>query len=430
MKPLAAPILLAIGCAALSLPALAEPLPRSVSTSREFIVYGVDTPLRGALCDLAERTKRDLLTLLDLRDEWETPVIVNAQFPQANVPESAQALLHFSQTGFGLKFQLDVVVPPDVSAPAVQRELLRATLLEIMYRRHPNVPPGAAYVQPPDWLLDGALAHEQRETAPSTGLLRALNEADGLMSLEIFLRQRPALLDTTSRALYAACSRSLLELLIERPGGRTQLARFVVALADSTNDPLADLRSHFPVLAEDPEKAWRAGVSRIAASGGFALLSPAKTEEQLSALLHIRVAEKGHPTRSYALEEFAQFVSSKTARRVLRGRTDDLVLLSARANPLSRPVVIEYGRIAALLSRGKTSRMRERLTRVSRARLELGQTGREIDDYLNWFEATQSPTASGAFAEYLRAAGRTPETPQRHDPISLYVSSIETQFRD
>ena len=37
----------------------AMPAERSVSSSRQFIVYGTDVRLRGAICDLAEQSKRD-----------------------------------------------------------------------------------------------------------------------------------------------------------------------------------------------------------------------------------------------------------------------------------------------------------------------------------------------------------------------------------
>jgi hypothetical protein len=49
------------------------------------------------------------LELIDQRDEWTTPIIVNAQYPQANLPEKPRRL-NFAQTGFGLKFQLDLTI--------------------------------------------------------------------------------------------------------------------------------------------------------------------------------------------------------------------------------------------------------------------------------------------------------------------------------
>jgi hypothetical protein len=136
---------------------LGAPLPRSVSTSRQFIVFGADVPLRGALADLAERTKANLLAVLQKRDDWKTPIVIHLQFPQANVPETPLAELHFSQTGAGLKLQLDLVIGADVNAPSIQRELLRALLLELIYRNHPDVASGTFYAQAPDWLLEGVL---------------------------------------------------------------------------------------------------------------------------------------------------------------------------------------------------------------------------------------------------------------------------------
>ena len=53
----------------------------------------------------------------------------------------------------------------------------------------------------------------------------------------------------------------------------------------------------------------------------------------------------------------------------------------------------------------------------------------EIDDYMNWFEATQLETRSGIFAEYLNAADKMrAAAPRRHDPLSIYLDALEQQF--
>jgi len=49
----------------------------SVSPSRQFIGYGADAKLRGAVSDLAEATMGNLLTLLQKQEGWETPLVVN-----------------------------------------------------------------------------------------------------------------------------------------------------------------------------------------------------------------------------------------------------------------------------------------------------------------------------------------------------------------
>ena len=131
---------------------------RSVSPSHQFIVYGGDATLRGAVSKLAEQTKAILLALLRQRDQWKTAIVINLQPEQANLPEIPPAELRLSQTGSGMKLQLDLTIAQNLHASLMERELLRAILLEMIYRKESDIPPGVAFVEPPDWLLDGVLA--------------------------------------------------------------------------------------------------------------------------------------------------------------------------------------------------------------------------------------------------------------------------------
>jgi len=45
----------------------------STSPSRQFVIYGADAKVRGAISGLAEQTKTNLLRLLRQRDDWKTP---------------------------------------------------------------------------------------------------------------------------------------------------------------------------------------------------------------------------------------------------------------------------------------------------------------------------------------------------------------------
>src|SRR3954469_7277926 len=139
---------------------------RSVSTSRQFVVYGGDVRLRGAICDVAERTKQNLLSLIGERDEWRLPIIINAELPQANFPEAPATHLRLAQSEAGLKLQLDLVIDADIKAAVVEREVLRALLLEMIFRDAGPLRPGTKYAEPPQWLVEGIVARERtRETA-------------------------------------------------------------------------------------------------------------------------------------------------------------------------------------------------------------------------------------------------------------------------
>ena len=408
----------------------AAPPERSVSPSQQFIIYGANGAWRGAVSELAERTKANFLTLLRRPDRWKTPVLINLQLSQANPPKIPPAALRFSQTGFGLKLQLDFTVARDVDSSLVERALLRAILLEMIYRNQPDIAPGTPYVQPPDWLLDGVLALTPgRDRRP---LVEALLLSDKIMPLEKLLRPTSISgLDSPARLLYRAYSFALVQLLVDATGGPARLARYIDNLSRASTDPLADLKAQFPVFNGGAEKTWRSGVVRLGATQSYQLLTFAETERHLDKLLRIKISDIGHLTKTVQLGDLSQRKISPVESAAVAAASQDLVLLAARANPILRPIVQEYQQIAALLTNGKRKGLTARLARVQTVRARLATCMSEIDDYMNWFEATQSKTKSGAFVDYLKAAQEQNEArPRRRDALSVYLDALEEQFQD
>ena len=414
--------------------AQAAPPERSVSTSRQFIVYGPDARLRGAICDIAERIKKDALALLRQPDGWKLPIVVNAQLAQANLPELPPARLNVSQTGFGLKLQLDLSIGAEVSAAAIERELLRAVFVELMYRSEPQTPAGITYVEPPEWLVEGTLALASERDAPAIAERLETAIASGkVLPLREFLRQQPALLESPSRALYRAYAAAFVSTLTQQPGSRERLARYIADLPHAGNEPLADLQRHFPALGDSQDKTqqvWEASVKRLVSTERYRLLSCDETERRLADLLRIEISPPGKPPMTYALEEFPQFIREPSAAVSLRLLSERLLLLAGRAHTIYQPVIREYQQIALLLQRRKTRRLRQRLAEVRGTREQLSRRMSAIGDYMNWFEATQARTASGAFREYLKAAEFATErrVRRRRDPVSVYLDAMESQF--
>jgi hypothetical protein len=406
---------------------------RSVSTSRQFLVYGTDIRLRAAICDLAERAKADVLRLSDQRDEWTTPIVVHARYPQANLPETPLAALNFAQTGFGLKLQLDLTIVSDTRQPEVRRELLRAILLEMMYRRQTDLPVGTRYVPPPDWLLDGIAPRQ----SPFDGeelieVLRTPLNKRKILPLEEFLRQRPDLFDAPGRSVYRAYSFALVELLVRGPEGRHRLARFIAGLPAAANNAMAGLRAYFPELsdANSVEKVWRLHLERLVAGQSFQLHSAKETEQKLAELLVLRIREVGLE-RNYRLEEFPKFIRDGSSKLALARCSEDLRVLGARANPVYCPLISEYEKAVTLLARGKTKGVAERLVRLNATRDGIATRAQKIDDYMNWFEATKSREPSGAFADYLKAAELMSQPDKRRrDPMSVYLDVLEAEFQN
>jgi hypothetical protein len=400
---------------------------RSTSTSRQFLVYGAEVRVRGIMCDLAERTKSDLLRLLGLRDSWKTPLILNLDYHRANIPDTPLVQLDVSQLGYGLKLQLNLLVAPEVKVHTVQRELLRAILVEMMYRDRGNIAAGTPYVTPPDWLVEGMLALQPgRDSDNDAELLRTIVALKRISPLEDIVRQRWAQLDAPSRQLHAAYARALVRLLLDVPGGRSKVVRFIADLPDAPNDAVSDLRAHFPeTLGRAPGKWWALSVAQLSAMDRYETLSAADTAARLDRVLRFSIPALDGPSRDYSLGDYKTFRKLPAFRAVLRQVSQQLLLLGARAHPSYRAIVQEDYELAELLAQGKTYRVPERLERIAIHRALIERQSSAVDDYLNWFEATQSKTTSGAFSQILEA---DEALPRRRDPISVYLDSIEMEM--
>ena len=94
--------------------------------------------------------------------------------------------------------------------------------------------------------------------------------------------------------LHDAYAMALLQLLLDAPGGRRQLAQFIADLPAAPNDALADLRAHFPeTLGRSPGKWWALSVARLSASDRYETLSATETAARLdraAPLFHSRSA--------------------------------------------------------------------------------------------------------------------------------------------
>lgn len=413
----------AVGVLEAALPA------HTVSPSREFVIYGGDARLRGSVSELAEQTKMNFLALSRQRDQWKTAVIINLQPQQANLPEIPPTDLRVTQTGFGMRFQLDLIVGEKIEGSSIERQLLRATLLEMIYRSKDDLAPGTTLVQPPDWLVEGALALVPgRDHA---ALVEALSNSGKAKSLDEFLDQRFELLDSAGRMLYRAYSLALVQGLLDEDGGRTGLARYIANLSHASNDPVADLKASFPQMREDLEKSWRSTVARLGERQNYQLLTFAESERRLNEVLHINVSDRsrnGGQPKSEELGELANRKMSPEEKVAVNEMSRPLLVLIGTAHPVLRPIAREYLQIAMLLVRGKRRGIAKRLSQLNETRKALAVRMDEIDDYMNWFEATQMETQSGAFGDYIKAANRSQvSVPRRRDPLSIYLDALEDQ---
>jgi hypothetical protein len=187
-------------------------------------------------------------------------------------------------------------------------------------------------------------------------------------------------------------------------------------------------------LRQDLEKKWRSTVSRLSEHQTYQLLTFVESERRLDELIQIKISDdarnRGRP-KTVNLSELARRKASPDEKAAVNQVSQALLLLVGAAHPVLRPVAREYQQIAALLARGKRRGIAKRVSRLDVTRKQLDARMGEIDDYMNWFEATQMESRSGAFNDYLKAATQSPASaPRRRDPLSVYLDALADHFEN
>jgi len=190
------------------------------------------------------------------------------------------------------------------------------------------------------------------------------------------------------------------------------------------------LQRHFGEMfaPENAEKTWQKQIARLSSTQPYQLLTNAETQQRLDAMLRLRISDQGKD-RTYDLGEFPTFKKHKAAKIALGALADNLRVLATRAHPVYASIIANYIEIIAQLQRGRTLSVPRRLNQLADLRKAIATQMREIDDYMNWFEATNLPGPSGRFADYMEAADRAAQPVKtKRDAITVYLNAIETQF--
>ena len=416
-----------------------DTLQRSVSASKQFVVYCPDVRLRISVVSFVETAKHDVLETLGLGDHWQYPIVVNLQPPVSTDTQRPLRQVSLLQTEGGWKVQVDVVLQKgELKQIRFPQLILRAILLELAYRKHPPTV-GSAYAELPSWVVEGlaqTLQERATDTQPNAALFRKLIETGQIPAIGDFLKSNIDAMDPTSLAIYGTCSLSLMEMLTGLPGGKAALARMLTELGDAApTDPVSQLLAYFPALGGSEtalEKWWTLGLARYSALDRHLSFSVAETDTRLAPLLTLSVVtdEKQKTKTDFPLADFKAYLKYPDAKAALFKQSEALATLLLQAHPLLRPVVLEYQRIVLDLAQGKKRHAEEALTAAANYRGLIVVRMDKIVDYLNWYEATQMPEQSGAFDDYLRGAKAMEKAvpPKGTDMISKYIDQVEREF--
>lgn len=415
---------------------------RSISRSRQFVVYSEDPNARAAVAMAAEDAKDKLLNLLQAQDAWKHPIVIQLEPASAADPDRPLSDVRIVNTddGFKVVFEISIGTDPGQARQArFPQQLIRALVLELAYRDQRILPPagGADYAQPPEWLVCGLAAlTADPDPAASSSLFRSLIESGKTPALGEFLSENPATLDSTSLTLYSACSMSLVRLLTGLPNGPALLQGYIRHLPEPGADPEAELLKAFPGLntgSQGLEKWWTLGLASLSAADRYRGLTLDETSRQLDALLTFPVAadKSGDHTRTFSLGQYQAFAKLPGATAALNTLGIRLLGLEGQAAPVMREVVSAYQDIVTLLLHHRSRDLGSRLEALAAYRKRLTTQMDQIADYLNWYEATQTSQPSHSFDDYLRTASEADQPPApstRTDPITRYMDAVEQEL--
>ncbi len=410
---------------------------RSVSSSGQFVIYCDNRDVRARVVGFVEDVKSEVLRVLREGDDWKFPTVVTIEPDTEPQAQSVPVRIQLVNTVAGPKIDVAVRVGDDPAKIFLQRHIVRAILLEMIYRERPPVRGGERYAEPPWWLSEGVLQGIRgRAGMRDPEIFRSIVNTEKFPPLEHILTRPPVQLDTAAGTVDRACALALVESLLRLPSGPANLGRFLRAWPDGAADPLTLLGRHFSALAQSPQslaKWWTLQLAALGKSESWSGLSPAEADAELRRLLTLDISA-GKPPRNerFALADFEKFVRLTGAKPALHLLQAKIVSLAAKSHPLFRPIVSEYEEICGLLASGKTKGVAERIASADRFRASVLQRHEMIIDYLNWYEATQTPGITGEFDRYLRAVESIEARKKVAEPVDPkvadYLDSLEQEF--
>jgi hypothetical protein len=399
-----------------------------VSSSQQFVIYHSNRALRSRLAQKAEDLKRNWLQRLSLEDQWKSPIIIQVlPVRRPNSPRLRTGL--YESDGGEPKVQIDVYDMAALKGADFDMEVYRALFLDYGYR---NVPAkaGKAFHQPPAWLIDGLLEDvTARNEGIAVGLYEHLINEESSPKLDAFLKERPEMLDATSRAIYRAKALGLFRALLRAPDGTKHLAEYCSNLPsiDPTNS--SELLGKFPTLSEKPvilSKLWTLSLAEASASNRVMPFGVPETQRRLSLILEIAAPKDPKKPRAGTVngpEALSAVARTSTGRYVVRQKAEDLLRLEARAHPLMRPIVEEYRIIASELAAKPKKNLETRIRKNMQLQEAVVKRAGQMEDYLNWFEAAQLSTPSKEFDSTLDLQSTFP----RNDAVSRCLDDIEAR---
>ena len=408
-----------------------------VSQSGLFSVSGADSLRLGAIATHADDIYHHLLNLLDLPDNHRYGISIRLLGSSTDSPRLYPIRTRIRIIDNQPNFQIRIYPGGGIDIARLDN----AIITMVLYERALRELEAGAYpdtVALPDWLVTGLVqALQWRSRQIDRNLYRRLFERAEMLPPEtIIATEHPEQLDAASRQVYEASCGVLMMSLLSREGGRDQLKTLLAEAATADGTPQEILGAHFHELGLDKNllnKWWALQLADMALPSAQEALTPLESERQLSeALTLIWYDPETETPRPLRLDNVYELLEHENWRDIIQPCIERLVRLSAICFPDYRPIVAEYCRVIAELTRDADPDAAQNslgpLQELRHAYLTASIRGR---DYLDWYEITHlGRENSRSFDTYLEAMQMLRrEAPGPDTAIGRYLDDIESLYK-
>jgi len=294
----------------------------------------------------------------------------------------------------------------------VFNSLAQAMLLRIYYGEKAPTP-GAQIIEIPAWLAHG-LGRLCNPGADEIVIPASyLRGARPPTIADLLVQKTPDGSNQSLLAIYDAMCSTLVTAGLKSSGGTDALQSWLGHFDSRTPDhSLEKWPANWKM--DSLERHWlllMAGTSRDA-PGVVSLLSVGETMNRYDEII------ASIPTKE---NSFALLKKNKESSYILQALSKRLIALHFQANPLTDSLLDETILLCDQLKHLSEKKLRERQEKILEKRTAILQQSRNIESYLDWYEAAKLPVRSGLFDSFLS----NPDMPVSKGPVGRYLDAIE-----
>lgn len=408
---------------------------RSISSSRQFVVYAEDPVLRMSAASVADQVKLGLHRLLRIRggSEWIAPVVITMRPRGTTETAESPARVRLVETVQGPKIEVDILTGPSPVPVDFHRRITHAVLLDLALREAGRGGPVARTL--PRWIVLGTSALTRPDPV-GRKTFAGLVESGNLPDLDVFILNPPAPDEVSLDAeIYTAYAASLVSTILGIEDGHPRFRRLLgrsLAVNPET-DGFGALSEVLEAVGgpDNLHRLWSLELAALSHPDGSRIAEAGPSLDMVTEALDRPITVPGDgPDSTLPLRRMGELPRDQAVADQLRVAARELSVSASRANPLVTPILADLAGLCSRAATGERDTLPPRVADLERLAARLEKLTADITDHLNWIEATQVRPANDPFESYFRMAEHmmpgNPATARRpSDPVSEYLDGME-----